>query len=111
VKAVKAWLQAASINEGALFRPVAKGGRLGAQRLTDDKGCATFVKAYAARLGLKAADFGAHSRRAGLTAARRAYRVAGGVKRRAGFIELLTLREVRRCSPTAQTCPLRQDLC
>jgi integrase len=30
VKAVKAWLLAAGINEGSLFRPVAKGGRLGA---------------------------------------------------------------------------------
>jgi len=35
VKAVKAWLQAAGILEGPLFRPVAKGGRLGAERLTD----------------------------------------------------------------------------
>jgi integrase len=42
VKAVKAWLQAADINEGPLFRPVAKGGRLGAKRLTDhaNQGCA-----------------------------------------------------------------------
>jgi hypothetical protein len=30
VKAVKAWLQAAAIAEGAVFRPVAKGARLGA---------------------------------------------------------------------------------
>jgi hypothetical protein len=29
VKAVKAWLQAAGIAEGPLFRPVAKGGRVG----------------------------------------------------------------------------------
>jgi hypothetical protein len=35
VKAVKTWLQAAGISEGPLFRPVAKGGRLGAERLTD----------------------------------------------------------------------------
>ena len=38
VKAVKAWLQAAGISEGPLFRPVAKGGRLGAERLTDQSG-------------------------------------------------------------------------
>ena len=35
VKAVKAWLAAAGISEGPLLRPVAKGGRLGAQRLTE----------------------------------------------------------------------------
>jgi site-specific recombinase XerD len=58
VKAVKAWLQAAGITEGPLFRPVAKGGRLGAERLTDQSVC-SIVKAYAARIGLKAADFGA----------------------------------------------------
>ena len=71
VKAVKAWLQAANISDGPLFRPVAKGGRLGAQRLTDKSVC-DLVKAYAERLGLKATDFGAHSLRAGfLTSAAR----------------------------------------
>jgi hypothetical protein len=33
VKAVKAWLAASGITEGAIFRPVAKGGRLGESRL------------------------------------------------------------------------------
>jgi site-specific recombinase XerD len=47
-----------------LFRPVAKGGRLGAERLTDQSVC-SIVKAYAERIGLKATDFGAHSLRAG----------------------------------------------
>jgi transposase-like protein len=50
---------------------VAKGGRLGAQRLTDKSVC-DLVEVYAARLGLKPADFGAHSLRAGfLTSAAR----------------------------------------
>jgi integrase len=71
VKAVKAWLQASGISDGPLFRPVAKGGRLGLQRLTDQSIC-NIVKSYAERLGLKAADFGAHSLRAGfLTSAAR----------------------------------------
>jgi site-specific recombinase XerD len=71
VKAVKAWLAAAGISEGPLFRPVAKGGRLGMRRLTDKSVC-DLVKAYAGRLGLKASDFGAHSLRAGfLTSAAR----------------------------------------
>jgi hypothetical protein len=71
VKAVKAWLAAAGSSEGPLFRPVAKGGRLGAQRLSATAVC-EIVKAYAGRLGLKASDFGAHSLRAGfLTSAAR----------------------------------------
>jgi site-specific recombinase XerD len=71
VKAVKKWLKAANISEGPLFRPVAKGGRPGAQRLTSKSVC-DLVKAYAVGLGLKATDFGAHSLRAGfLTSAAR----------------------------------------
>jgi integrase len=71
VKAVKAWLAASGISEGPLFRPVAKGGRLMVQRLSAKAVC-QIVKAYAGRLGLKAADFGAHSLRAGfLTSAAR----------------------------------------
>jgi integrase len=63
--------RAAGISEGLLFRPVAKGGRLSNQRLTDKTVC-DLVKAYAGRLGLKEADFGAHSLRAGfLTSAAR----------------------------------------
>jgi hypothetical protein len=38
-KAVKAWLSAAGITAGPLFRPVAKGGRLSNQRLTDKSVC------------------------------------------------------------------------
>jgi hypothetical protein len=56
---------------GPLFRPVAKGGRLGVARLTDKSVC-NLVKAYAERIGLEAADFSAHSLRAGfLTSAAR----------------------------------------
>lgn len=71
VKAVKNWIAAAAISGGPLFRPVAKGGRFGATRLTDKSVC-NIVKAYAADLGLKPGDFGAHSLRSGfLTSAAR----------------------------------------
>jgi site-specific recombinase XerD len=71
VKAVKAWLAASGISEGPLFRPVAKGGRLGAGRLTDQSVC-DLVKTYAERLGFDPAVFGAHSLRCGfLTSAAR----------------------------------------
>jgi hypothetical protein len=56
---------------GPTIPPVAKGGRLGTERLTDQSVCKV-VKAYAKRIGLKAGDFGAHSLRAGfLTSAAR----------------------------------------
>jgi integrase len=71
VKAVKAGLAASGISEGPLFRPVAKASRLSAQRLTPKAVC-EIVKAYVGRVGLKPADFGAHSLRAGfLTSAAR----------------------------------------
>jgi hypothetical protein len=52
VKALRAWLEAAGIGEGPLFRPVAKGGRVIRARLSD-KSVADVVKAYARRLGLR----------------------------------------------------------
>jgi len=54
-----------------VFRPVGKGGRVGAERLTARSVC-DLVKAYAARVGLDAESFGAHSLRSGfLTSAAR----------------------------------------
>jgi site-specific recombinase XerD len=71
VRAIKGWLAAAQITDGALFRPVAKGGRLGIHRLTDKSVC-DLVKAYAKQVGLNASEFGAHSLRSGfLTSAAR----------------------------------------
>jgi hypothetical protein len=44
VKAIRAWLQATAIAEGALFRAVAKGGRLGEQRWAAGTGRGTVVR-------------------------------------------------------------------
>ncbi|MCL2429908.1 MAG: site-specific integrase, partial [Alphaproteobacteria bacterium] len=72
VKALRRWLDAAGITEGSVFRPVGKGGRVGADRLTARSVC-DLVKAYAARIGLDAEAYGAHSLRSGflISAARR----------------------------------------
>jgi hypothetical protein len=43
VKAVRAWLEASNVTAGPLFRPIAKGGRIGTGRLAD--------KASARRVG------------------------------------------------------------
>src|SRR5205823_8312253 len=63
VAALKAWLEAAGITTGPVFRAVRKGGavsgRLSAQSV------AALVKAYAERVGLDPALFAGHSLRAG----------------------------------------------
>ena len=64
VAAVRAWIEAAGIMEGPLFRAVAKGGRLGTERLSD-RTVANVVKAHADRLGLNANEFSGHSLRSG----------------------------------------------
>jgi integrase len=69
VRAVKTWLAAARITEGAIFRPVP--GEVSAERLAP-RSVAKIVKSYARRLGLNVSDFSAHSLRSGfLTSAAR----------------------------------------
>jgi len=64
VKAVRAWLEAAKIVDGPVFRAVGKGGRVSISRLSD-KSVANIVKIYAERLGLDPASFAGHSLRSG----------------------------------------------
>jgi integrase len=71
VEALKAWLAAAGITDGPLFRPISKGQRLQQARLSD-RSVALIVKAHAERAGLDPAQFAGHSLRAGfLTSAAR----------------------------------------
>ena len=65
VRALRAWLDRAGIVEGPIFRPVDRGGRIGAERLRD-QAVARAVQRAAEQAGLDPADFGAHSLRAGL---------------------------------------------
>lgn len=62
--AIRAWLDAAGITEGAAFRPVIKGGAVAPGRLTD-RSVAQIVKDRAAAAGLDASRFSGHSLRAG----------------------------------------------
>ena len=64
VAAVQEWLKVAGITEGPVFRPVAKGGRVMPEALSD-RGVADIVKRYAARADLDPALFSGHSLRAG----------------------------------------------
>lgn len=64
VEAIKAWVQAAGINEGHVFRSVGKGGRVNPKPLST-KSVAGIVKSHASRAGLNPDDFSGHSLRAG----------------------------------------------
>lgn len=64
VAALQAWLQAAEITEGPLFRSIRRGGHVQAGRLTD-RSVANIVKAHAERVGLDALQFSGHSLRSG----------------------------------------------
>ncbi len=64
VEAVKAWLAAAGITEGPVFRSVNRGGRVLPDALTD-RSVALIVKAYAERAGLDPTAYAGHSLRAG----------------------------------------------
>jgi site-specific recombinase XerD len=58
------WIASASIIEGPVFRPLAKGGRLLNGRLTD-RSVAEIIKTHAARVGLEPAQYSGHSLRSG----------------------------------------------
>jgi site-specific recombinase XerD len=81
VAALRAWLGASGITEGAVFRRVFNKR---AQRVTDRRlaarNVATIVKAAAAKLGLEAEAFAGHSLRAGF--------VTSAVKRGANLIKI-----------------------
>ena len=64
VTAVRAWLEAAAITEGPVFRRMAKGGRVLPTALTPYS-VGLIVKAAAARAGFDPTEFGGHSLRAG----------------------------------------------
>jgi site-specific recombinase XerD len=64
VEAVQTWLAAAEISSGPVFRAVALGGRVSAERLAHDS-ASRIVKRYARRMGLEAAAFAGHSLRSG----------------------------------------------
>lgn len=59
-----AWLNAANITEGYLFRPIKKGGYVKTEALTD-RSVASIVKQYVSKAGLNIDDFSGHSLRSG----------------------------------------------
>lgn len=68
VRAYRAWLAAAEITAGPVFRPVDRHGNVGGRRLSTEA-VALVVKRHAGRLGLDATAYAGHSLRAGLATA------------------------------------------
>ena len=64
VKAVEAWLRAASITEGAVFRSIGRSGKVADRRLCD-RAVTVMIKRYAKQTGLDPKIFSAHSLRSG----------------------------------------------
>ena len=64
VEAVRAWIGAAGISGGPLFRRVRRGGHPGDRALSDDA-VAAVVKRYALLAGMRPQDYAGHSLRAG----------------------------------------------
>jgi site-specific recombinase XerD len=64
VRAVQAWLKAAHITEGPVFRPVDRHGHISARRLSA-KAVASLIKKSARLIGLNPDQYGGHSLRAG----------------------------------------------
>src|SRR5471030_53777 len=65
VRSLQDWLEKSGINEGPLFRPIDRFGRMASIRLSA-AAVADIVKRYAAAVGLDAAEFAGHSLRSGL---------------------------------------------
>ena len=64
VEAVQAWLAAAEISAGPVFRAVALGGKVSSRPLADAS-ASRIVKRYARRVGLEAVAYSGHSLRSG----------------------------------------------
>jgi site-specific recombinase XerC len=64
VKALRAWLNAAAITEGAIFLRVLRGGHVCRKRLTGQTVC-KLTKFYVGKVGMDSKLFGAHSLRSG----------------------------------------------
>jgi integrase len=96
VRAAKAWMSAAGIHEGPLFRAVDRHSRVSEGQL-NDRTVARTIKQYAAAIGLKAEDFSGHFLRAGfVTSAARAGEPERRIMRTTGHRSVeMVLRYVR----------------
>lgn len=99
VRAFRAWLVSSEIEDGPLFRPVNRHGRLGRQRLSD-QAVALVVKRTAEAAGLDPTLVAGHSLRSGMaTSAAQAGATEAQIMRQTGHKSLPVLRRyIRRGS-------------
>jgi len=103
VAALQAWLKAASIKDGPVFRPVLKGGQVTDARLSDHA-VAEIVKACAKGLALDAKSFSGHSLRAGF--------LTSAAKRGASLFKMMDVsrhRSVETLSGYVRDCEFFHD--
>jgi len=96
---MQAWLEAAGITDGAVFRPITRHGKSQPERLSDHA-VALVVKRYAEAAGLLRTSFSGHSLRAGfVTSAARAGAPEGQIMRTTGHRSIeMVLRYVRQAN-------------
>ena len=95
VRALKAWLEAAKIDQGPVFRAVQRGAV--GQRRASDKAVARAVKRAARRAGLDPAVFAGHSLRAGLaTSAAKAGKSERAIMKQTGHRSVAMVRRYIR---------------
>ena len=99
VKAMRVWLEASGITEGAIFRSINRHSQVAINRLSDHA-VALIVKKYAKPAGLKVADFSGHSLRAGfVTSAARAGEPERRIMRQTGHKSIeMVLRYIRQAN-------------
>lgn len=96
VRSMRAWLDAASITDGPVFRPVGRWGHVENARL-NDRAVARMVKRYASAIGLDPQKVAGHSLRAGLaTAAAKAGKSERAIMNQTGHRSVQTVRKYIR---------------
>jgi integrase len=96
VRALKAWLAASGITDGALFRGMDRHGNIRSTRLTE-RIVAAVVKHYAQKAGFDPAAFGGHSLRSGFaTSAARAGKSEASIMRQTRHRSLVVVRRYIR---------------
>ncbi|MGI9073702.1 MAG: site-specific integrase [Bryobacteraceae bacterium] len=111
VRAVRAWLEAASITEGPIFRAVDRHGRISPKRLSAHA-VALIVKRYTEAVGLDAKLFSGHSLRAGfVTSAARAGEPERRIMRQTGHKSIeMVLKYVRQANAFTDNAALALGL-
>jgi integrase len=99
VAALRDWLQVSEISEGAVFRPIRKGGAVIPKRLTGHA-VAILIKKYITLAGMSPTTFSGHSLRAGfVTSAARAGEPERRIMRQTGHKSIeMVLRYVRQAN-------------